>query len=266
VTEPITVASEMARFGYKLGECPLHEDHFESPAILNYIEQAIPEDKIKRTNLNPKLPDYWWVDVTGKTRGTERQQIGEALGDLDEVERLLNSYLGMVDEVTWLIEGVARSTGQGVAIYRYSFGPGKDQWVRQTYGAQKDPFESRPDLWPRFEALKSGLRMAGINIIETHDMAGSASAIVSMYNYSMRPEHTTLRRYLAYHVAPFSPDVDVENLARLKNCGIGPVKAKKLVDELGTFYHAITAEREELVPILGEAGVDRLWGTIGRVV
>ena len=253
-----------ARFGFKLGECPLHLDHFEAEAILNYIEQVVPEPESKRTNLNPQLPDYWWVDVSGKTRGIERQQIGEALGDLDEVERLLNSYLGMVDEVTWLIEGVARNTGKGVVIYRYS--TTKNIWTQQTYGAQKDPFETRSDLWPRFESLKSGLRMAGINIIETHDMAGSASAIVSMYKYSMRPEHSTLRRYLSHHIAPFSPDIDVENLARLKNCGIGPTRAKKLIAELGTFYHVITAEREEIVPILGEAGVEKLWSTIGRVV
>ncbi len=249
---------------YPPGECPLHLDHFESEAILNYVEQAVPAPMSKRTNLNPQLPDYWWEDVSGKTRGIERQQIGEALADLDELERLINSYLGAVDEVTWLIEGVARNLGSGIAVYRYS--STKDAWIRQTYGRQKDPFETRSDLWPRYEALKSGLRMAGVNIIETHDMAGSASAIVSLYKYSMREEHTTLRRYLSYHVPPFSPDIDVENLARLKGCGIGPVKARKLIDQLGTFYHTVTADRKELTPILGEAGVKKLWETIGRVV
>lgn len=255
-----TQEESLARFGYKLGEHPLKVDHFEPAIIIDLIKQST---KLEATNLNPQLPDYWWVDITGKTRGWERQQIGEALGDLDEVERLINSYLSMVDEVTWLIEGVARNLGSGISIYNYS--QKSDIWYKQRYG-NKEPFSNRSDLWPRFEALKSGFRMAGVNVIETATMAGSASAIISAYTYSMRDEHTTLRRYLSHHIAPFSPDIDVENLSRLKDCGIGPQRARKLIDEFTTFYHTITADREELIPILGVAGVDKLWSTIGRVV
>lgn len=116
-----------------------------------------------------------------------------------------------------------------------------------------------------YEAWKWGLRAAGVQVIETSCLELTARAVAGAYAASMKLEHTTLRRYVTPHIPPFDPDIHVDNLARLKDCGIGVERAQKLVKQLGTFYAVLTAPRAKLHSIIGMAVTKKLWETLGRV-
>ena len=104
----------------------------------------------------------------------------------------------------------------------------------------------------------------GVSVVNTTDMEGSAHAISAAVSQSMKPEHTTLQRYVIPHLPPFDSNTHVENLARLKGAGIGVARAKKLIDTHGTFYDTITAVTSILENDIGVKATEKFLNALGR--
>jgi len=215
-----------------------------------------PSMEVVRAPLNSDgRADYAWIDLTNNGRQWERKQLGEALSDLDSVEEQLNRQLSACAEQTLVVEGVGLPVVDGFQLYTLS---SDRRFWRPTH------LMKRPGLERLYEAWKWGVRAAGIQVIETTCLEMTARALAGAYQASMKLEHTTMRRYLQPHIPPFNPNIQVDNLARLKDCGIGVERAQKLIADLGTFHAVMVAPRYKLHSILGVAVTKKFFSTIGR--
>ena len=89
-------------------------------------------------------------------------------------------------------------------------------------------------------------------MIEVPDKSVTVRTLAAMYVGSMNPQRTTFRRYVRPHIAPFSPNIHVENLMRIKGANLGPVRAQKAVAEYGTFYRVVTADLRRFYTLWGK--------------
>lgn len=237
---------------------PFAIDIFEPPQGEMLFKQIIDTVLVAPLNSEGK-PDYYWVDITGKSRGWERKQLGEALPDLDAVEEQLNEELMGVDELTLVVEGVGLPSPTGMDTYQLT----QDQnYFRK--GFHVPPGRPQPGLVQKFERWKWSLRMIGINVVETSHYLMTVQAIAAHYFQTNKLEHSTMRRYLSPHITAMDKDPDVENLMRLKGANLGQVRAKALIARFGTFFATVTADGEELAKILGPAICDKFINAIGR--
>ena len=242
----------------------LYVDTYEPDKILNGLKAVIPTT-IKASINSLGFADYKWMDAKGNQRQWERKQAMEAITDLDSVEDQLNHQLATCDELVLVVEGIALPTVSGVQGYKLGRIPGKVSLRPEYHYPMVDKgMRPQPGLYAKYLAWKQGLTFAGVQVVETLDMDGTIAALATAYNYSQREEHTTLRRYLTPHIPPFSPNQHVDNLARLKNTGIGLVKAQKLIAETHTFYGAVTAIPEFQDQVLGTATGKKFREAIGR--
>jgi hypothetical protein len=243
---------------------PLFIDTFEPNEAEAFLSTSVP---IARASLNNQgKADYYWIDVEGHRRQWERKQIGELLSDIDGVEEQLNRELATCDELTLVVEGICMPHIYGVQTYQLSE---DKRFFRQGFnftnevGARRKIKQAQV-LYPKYQAWKQGIRACGVAVIETATLEGTCWEIASAYKYSLDTEHTTFRRYLREHISPFSPDLHVENLMRLKGTGIGLKRAQELIKIYGTFYDAVTADARALASHLGPGIAAKFIEAIGR--
>jgi hypothetical protein len=242
-----------------MGEPILYQDTFEPDEMLSLLQQSVTA-LVGPLNFTGRA-DYFWLDRDGNRRQWERKQAGEALGDLDAVEEQLNRELSTCEELTLVMEGVFLPTPRGVQIYRLS----RDRTFFHPYTElPRKGRKAQPGLWARWHGLKRGLIAAGVDVVETTCLEGTAASLVAAFKSSHKPKHTTLRRYVRPHVPPFDVDRHVDNLARLKGTGIGVEKAKKLKARCGSVYGAVTADWRVLKEVLGAKGAKGFMEGVGR--
>ena len=241
----------------------LYVDTYEPDKILHGLQATIPST-IKASINSLGFADYKWMDAKGNQRQWERKQSMEAITDLDAVEDQLNHQLATCDELVLVVEGIALPTTTGVQGYKLE--GAQKAFLRQEYHYPMvdKGMRPQPGLYAKYLAWKQGLTYAGVQVVETVDINATVAALATAYTYSQREEHTTLRRYLTPHIPPFSPNQHIDNLARLKNTGIGLVKAQKLIAETHTFYGAVTAIPEFQDQVLGKATGKKFREAIGR--
>ena len=237
----------------------LYIDEFEPAEMLTMLKQSA---SVVQISLNRRgNADYWWMDVMENARQWERKQCAELMSDLDAVEEQLNRELATCDELTLVVEGIMRPTPRGVQTFRLS----RDKKFYHPHAEMPMPeAKPQPGMWKRWQMLKCGLEYAGVRVKETVDIECTAAAISAAFHSSMKPEHTTLRRYVQPHIPPFSTDPHVDNLARIKGAGIGPSQAKKLVARYKTFHGAVTAHKLTLIQVLGRKSAYSFMQAIGR--
>ena len=240
------------------GPNPLYVDIYEPDEIYYGLKATIPWTEQQAIN-SAGMADYQWVDLDGNRRQWERKQVMEAVSDLDSVEEQLNRELATCEELVLVVEGIGLPTPRGIQGYKV-YG---EKLVRD-YHFPNNQMRPQPGLYAKYMAWKEGLRFAGVKVVETTTMAETIAALHTAYTHSQRPEHTTLRRYLTPHIPPFSPNRHVDNLARLKNTGIGLVKAQAMIQECHTLYGSITAIKEFQDQILGKATGKKFREVIGR--
>jgi hypothetical protein len=200
--------------------------------------------------------DYRWQDIEGNYRQWERKQLGEYLSNMEKTEAQLNEELRTCRELTLCIEGVGMPTPDGVQTFKLS--KNGDSW-KKSYA-----FTKRPSLYYEFEARKWSLRKAGVEVVETYHLEGTAQALVAAVRKSFQPESTTFRRYVREHIAPFDPNPHVDNLIRIKNNGVGEVLAIKLIDRFETLWGVMSASRDDLENCVGKGATKNLLRAIGR--
>jgi ERCC4-type nuclease len=240
-----------------MSDITLWGDIFEPEEILEPLGKAMPLVVASINSMG--YADYMWLDSQGNRRQVERKQIAEALSDLDSVEEQLNRELETCDELTLLVENPWLPTPDGVQTFKY-------QLMKDGRAAffPNHRFTKQPYLVSKWEGLKEGLRKAGIDVIEVPDMIVTSQTIAAMYKSSWKEESTTLRRYVRPHIPPFSPNIHVENLMRLKGANIGPVRAKKAIDQYKTFHRVVTADVRRLSSLWGSAVAKQFMQLLGR--
>ena len=231
-------------------------DIFEPDLIKHMLGQVIPDLIVASINSLGSYPDYYWTDVQGNGRGWERKQVGEALSDLDAVEEQLNRELSRCDELTLVVENPWLPLPDGIQTYMLTRDKG---FFRPDYA-----FVRQPGLVARYEGFKDSLRKAGIAVIETSHMEVTAHAIAAAYRGSNKEHRTTLRRYLNPHIAPFSPNLHIENLMRLKGMNIGEKRAKQAIERYGTFWAVVSKDYKLLAHLWGKTVAKHFMETIGR--
>lgn len=238
-------------------------DDFEPPEIIPLFKQSL--DAIHAPLNSQGYADYMWIDRLGLRRQWERKQLIEYVGDMDGVEEQLNEEMRTCDELVLVVEGVGHPTSKGIQSYHFinhRFNLGFHYPPQKLLDDGKA--RPRPGLWTEYEGRKWGLRAQGVQVIETAGLVGTAMAIMGAYTSSMKEEHTTFRRYLVPHVPPFDPDPHVDNLARLAKTGVGVERAKKAVNEFGSFYEVIIASESKLAKLWGPGIAKKFLLTIGR--
>ena len=238
----------------------LYQDVHEPNEIGTLIRQSAP--LVDKMPLNPVYPDWAWLDIQGNTRGIERKQFMECISALDAVEEQLNRELETCDELTLLVEGIGRPTQRGAQSFTMS----RDgRFFRPEVELPAPDRKPQPGMWKRWEGLRWSLEHdVGVKVISTFDAETTAFAVSTAYNQSMKTEHTTMKRYVIPHIPPFSPNIQVDNLARLRGTGVGIKLAIKLINHYGNFYEVVTAPLDELEGILGEKITDKFLRGIGR--
>jgi len=239
-------------------------DHFEPDEMEGMLAQSLPV--IKAPINSEGQGDYFWVDPKDNRRQWERKQVAEALGDLDKVEEQLNRELATCEELTLVVEGVMLPTPDGIQIFRLA--ASKTLFHQAVHIPPADRRgkinHPQPGLWTRWQGVRRGLIAAGIEVIETPNLEGTAAALVSAVKASFKEEHTTLRRYLRPHIPPFHTNEHIDNLARLKGTGVGPELAAKLIDKYHTFYDAVTATPSGIAQVIGSKRAQNFLEALGR--
>jgi len=230
-------------------------DIFEPNEITDPLSQIVP--MVKDAINSQGYADYMWMDVMEHRRQVERKQISEALSDLDGLEEQLNRELITCDELTLIVENPWLPTPDGIQ----TFGLELMKDGRQAY-FPGHRFTKQPYLVGKWEGLKDGLRAAGVQVIEVPDREVTVQTLAAMYKGSMKTERTTFRRYLQPHITPFSPNIHVENLMRVKGGNLGPVRAQKAVEEYGTFYRVVTADIRRLYTLWGRGVAEKFFKVI----
>ncbi len=238
-------------------------DTHEPDFIIELLTQCIPTT---RANLNHALgmADYVWCAADGHVVSYERKQWSEVLSGLDSVEEQLRREAQSTDELNLLIEGVAEPTPHGVCVLQ-RHKDGTYRGNRHSYGTPSRPV---PHLYARVQAWLWELDKCGITVYQSPGQVGTATLLVAHYKASLKPEHTTLQRYIKPRVQTTAQNPQVVSLMGLVGADIGEVRAQALVARFGNLYSVLNAPREELLRVdgIGPGVVKKLWKAIGREV
>lgn len=235
-------------------------DFHELEEIIYSLKLSIPDVVTGDLNGNG-YADYMWLDYKGNRRQWDRNQLAEILSDLDKCESDLHIELLSCDELTLVVEGPGLATPTGIQSYLLT---DDRTFFRKGWHIPGPKAKPQPGMSARYKGWKWGVRYAGIVVVETVHWTETAAELASCYAASMRSEHTTLKRYVTPHIPAFDKNIHVENLARLKECGIGPERAQQLVAEFGTFWGVVSASYTDLADILGPKVAQGFIEKIGR--
>lgn len=238
-------------------------DAFEPIEIEALIQQVVPTTR-GPFNSNG-LPDYHWIAIDGHRIGVSRKQAGELLGGLDDAEEQLRKDMVSVDEMYLLDEGIFSG-----ALHHKK--PGTQVWHLSTDGRFLIPGHKFGTSIAKFYAWIYQLDKAGITYLPTFDWTETAQALVTMHNNSLKPEHTTLQRYIKQKITPKPHNHHVETLMGIKGTDHGPLlgemKAKALVDKFGSVWYVLLQEPEELAQVegIGLITARKLLKAVGRTI
>ena len=204
-------------------------DVFEAVEIETLIQQSVPTTRGPFNSHG--LPDYTWIAIDGHRIGVSRKQAGELLGGLDDAEEQLRRDILSVDEMYLLNEGIFSS-----ALHYKK--PGTQAWHLSKDRKFLIPGHTFGTSIASFYAWIYQLDKAGITYLPTFDWTETAQALVTMYNNSLKAEHTTLKRYIKTKIYPKPFNHHVETLMGIKGTDRGPLlgetKAKALVERFET--------------------------------
>jgi len=240
-------------------------DQFEPVGIETMIQQSVPTT---RGSFNSHgLPDYHWIAVDGHRIGVSRKQASELLGGLDDAEEQLRRDMLLVDEMYLLNEGIFSG-----ALYNKK--PGTQIWYLSKDGKFLIPGHKFGTSIASFYAWIYQLDKAGITYLPTFDWTETAQALVTMYNNSLKPEHTTLQRYIKQKITPKPWNHHIETLMGIKGdaregkVNLGEEKASALIAKFGSVWYVLLQEPEELAQVegIGLITARKLLKAIGRTI
>ena len=231
----------------------LYIDTFEPSRIVAGAEPVVPT-QVTSLNLEYDKADYYLIDPLANVRMIERKQTSEALSDLDGLEEQLGRHLHHCDELTLLVEGVAKPMAGGVQTYKFKDG----RWI-------DGYFHKQQNLWSRWNAFKYILwHDCGIHVEEVSHWQGTLAYLITWFKRAQDPDSQVLKRYIIPHMPPFHKNPHIDNLMRLKGFRIGQATAVELINEFGTFAAVMNAPRSDLVAVKGGAWTRNYFEATGR--
>ena len=217
---------------------PMLVDVFEPEEIIPLLRQSIP---VERDNLNTKgYADYFWNACDLHTIQVERKQNGELLGSLDAVESQLRRQYGAADENILLVEGFIIPAPQGCATIKRSK-DGRFFIIDRTWDC------SYSGLISWFYQLDK----SGITLYNSASLQSSAAILAALYRNSLKPEHTTLTRYIKSKIYLEDHNPHVLSLMGIEGANLGEKRAKALIDKFGTLWEVLSREESELCQVEG---------------
>lgn len=248
-------------------------DIHEPSDIITLLRQTCPVVTVPLNEF--LLPDYMWYGLDNRLHGVNRKQAGELVSDIDNCERQLSNELGRVDDLSLVVEGIISPsqfinrrggksskldfgavTRPGQMTYTYSFLPGGKLANEREHNTSYSYIMAW--LW--------SLDKSGVTHFIVSNSFATAYAIASWRKNSLESKHTTLRRYIKPKVDPGVRDRFVLTLMGVEGGRIGEATARVLLNEFGTPWNILAAEREELYKVkgIGEKWVDNFFVAIGR--
>ena len=93
-------------------------------------------------------------------------------------------------------------------------------------------------------------------------------ALVELYHFYQKKEHTTLQRYIKTKIYPKPFNPHVETLMGIRGVNLGEKRAKALIEEFGTVWMVLLQEPEDLAKVegIGPITAKRLLEAIGRTI
>lgn len=195
---------------------------------------------VERTLLNkptvPPRPDYGFYCADGGYLGISRKQAGEFIGGIDACETQLLAEMNC-DYMALVIEGCWTASPSGqcytwdwdskayMGSIRQGMTYGNTRMVRREYSQS---YKGVRQKLARFQDL-------GIYVMETHDLADTALAIVALHNELTKPTAslTTFKRLIPERYTLTEEDMAKRTLAlQLMGCvpGIGEEIALAIAD------------------------------------
>lgn len=186
---------------------------------------------------NRDHPDYVFQEYGHITDGWERKTIKDLIASLRDgrLERQLQDCARDYQQVGLLIEGVLHCSRNGDAY------------------CNNDVFRPLPMTYNNVQALIDRVGSYGIHIRHTADELCTARTLIAIYNSRLVPPD---KRGLFTRIIPCVPyrdhDPRVEALVRLRIPGIGPVRAKAIVNQIGGIPKIVNCKDSELQKVIGK--------------
>jgi len=187
------------------------------------------------------------------------------LSSLDDVETQLRKDMLEVDEMYLLNEGVFNGT-------LHNKKPGTQVWHLSKDRKFLIPGHRFGTSIALFYAWIYQLDKAGITYLPTFDWVETAQALVTMHNNSLKPEHTTLKRYIKHKVVPKEWNNQIQTLMGIRDnhnkSVVGEKGAKALIGEFETAWRVMVQEPEDLAMVegIGLITARKLLTAIGRII
>lgn len=221
---------------------------------------------------NSGYADYHWYDHAGMLEQVERKQVTEILSNIAKVEDQLRQHITKhPDAILWLlIEGIPEPGDGVITVYNKELcrsnrrgTKGKAVYHFVPTWESKIPFE-------RYEGWKTGIERAGIRIVTTNDIYGTARKLAGMEQSSKRPG-TTLQRHLKpqtpKHYSPHVMNLLAIGQHREAKSGIDVIMAERMVNVFGDFLTICRLSPEilaEAIPGMGMTKAIQFLKSIGR--
>ncbi len=180
--------------------------------------------------------DIFWVGLDLQTYQIEMKSSAEILGNYDHVEGQLAKQYYSASNSVLLIRGVIAHHDLYKSRNTTSFPRMNDKFFVRTYSV-KSPYYG-------FRAWIEGLDKAGIHVVEVPDMSEAVDAIMAMYDYSLKTEHLSLKRYYREKITLPEKNPHILALMYLSlayDLHIGYDRAACLIEQFGTLHEALSA-------------------------
>lgn len=223
-------------------------DIAEPESIINLLQQ-ISEVDVMSLNLNG-YPDYFWLSADNTVIGIEREPLSAILGNMVQIEDEIRRHLPEEGCMILLAEGTVLSHPDGTTVFE----------ILGTH--LKTAFFSRTSYHTLMAWLWQ-VQVHGINLICTPSWKETALAIASIYNNSQKAEHHTFKRHFK-PIVSWQPNPHIQSLMGIPSAGLGEKRASDLIAHFPTLHAAVTADREELAKVLGQANTTKFLKAIGR--
>ncbi|KKL05325.1 hypothetical protein LCGC14_2607140, partial [marine sediment metagenome] len=183
-----------------------------------------------------KHSDYHWWSVKEEQVEIERKTWGEIVGDLDRVEKQLQTHLLTFPDARHIIllEGGIIQSATGCQVLQP-----RGKWLM-------GGFESRRPLSSLYAWL---YRVSSyFEIVPTVNVQASAVAITSMFNADGKAESDTLKRNIKH--LDFDPDPFITQIMGAFP-GVGQARAIQISRRFGSLFEIANATPGQLVAIEG---------------
>jgi len=198
--------------------------------------------------------DYLFTDVNDALHTVERKTVQDLSGRVDDLEGQLSRACSTAQYVYLIVEGVMTPA---------DLGKNTMLWQQKRDGTLFFPGRLANHPYKYYLGFLLRLEQAGIPVIATADMGGTAEVLVEMVKLANDPNPSRLfQRYIRRKTIP-QKDQQVQTLV---NLGLGEQKAQALIKRFGTAWAVLNAPKFDFtsVPDVGIGTYQRLYNLLGR--